>query len=146
MPSTPWQHFLHACMLSRFSRVSTLCKSMDRSLPGSSVHGILQARILERVAVPSSRDLLDSGTDPRLLRRRARSLPLALLERVSAYPLLHFSCMLWNKLNKLVNRNRTVPEPLLFQKVIFSFEIVRKGFCTVLLRLFRFRCLTGISP
>ena len=31
------------------------CNSMDRSLTGSSVHGILQARILERVAAPSSR-------------------------------------------------------------------------------------------
>ena len=31
----------------------TLCKSMDFSLPGSSVHGILQARILEWVAMPS---------------------------------------------------------------------------------------------
>ena len=28
---------------------------MDYSLPGSSVHGILQARIMERVAMPSSR-------------------------------------------------------------------------------------------
>ena len=33
----------------------TLCKSMDCSPPGSSVHGILQARILEWVAIPSSR-------------------------------------------------------------------------------------------
>ena len=30
-----------------------LCNSMDHSLPGSSVHGISQARILEWVAVPS---------------------------------------------------------------------------------------------
>jgi len=30
---------------------------MDHSLPGSSVHGILQARILEWVAVPFSRGL-----------------------------------------------------------------------------------------
>ena len=28
---------------------------MDYSLPGSSVHGILQARILEQAAMPSSR-------------------------------------------------------------------------------------------
>ena len=28
-----------------------LCNSMDCSLPGSSVHGILQARILEWVAI-----------------------------------------------------------------------------------------------
>ena len=33
----------------------TLCDPMDRSLPGSSVHGILQARILEWGAVPFSR-------------------------------------------------------------------------------------------
>ena len=32
-----------------------LCNSMDYSLPGSSVHGILQARKLEWVAVPFSR-------------------------------------------------------------------------------------------
>ena len=33
----------------------TLCKAMDCSPPGSSVHGILQARILEWVAMPSCR-------------------------------------------------------------------------------------------
>ena len=33
----------------------TLCNPMDCSLPGSSVHRILQARILEWVAMPSSR-------------------------------------------------------------------------------------------
>ena len=33
----------------------TLCDPMDCSLPGSSVHRILQARRLERVAMPSSR-------------------------------------------------------------------------------------------
>ena len=32
----------------------TLCNPMDCSLPGSSVHGILQARILEWVAMPFS--------------------------------------------------------------------------------------------
>ena len=33
----------------------TLCNLMDYNLPGSSVHGVLQARILEWVAVPLSR-------------------------------------------------------------------------------------------
>ena len=33
----------------------TLCNPMDYILPGSSVHGILQARILEWVAIPFSR-------------------------------------------------------------------------------------------
>ena len=33
----------------------TLCDPMDCSPPGPSVHGVLQARILEWVAIPSSR-------------------------------------------------------------------------------------------
>ena len=33
----------------------TLCDPMDCRLPGSSGHGILQARILEWVAIPLSR-------------------------------------------------------------------------------------------
>ena len=32
----------------------TLCDSMDRSLPGSSIHGICQARVLEWVAIAFS--------------------------------------------------------------------------------------------
>ena len=40
-------HSLHLCL--------TLCHPMNCSLPGSSVHGILQARILEWVAISSSR-------------------------------------------------------------------------------------------
>ena len=41
----------------------TLCNSVDCSSPGLSVHGILQARILEWVA-SSSRDLSDPGIEP----------------------------------------------------------------------------------
>ena len=37
------------------STVLTLCDPMDCSLPGSSLHGILQARILEWVAISFSR-------------------------------------------------------------------------------------------
>ena len=40
--------------LGHFSRVQ-LCEPMHCSLPGSSLHGILHARILEWVAIPSSR-------------------------------------------------------------------------------------------
>ena len=45
---------VRACVLSHFSRVQ-LCNPRDHSLPNSSVHGILLARILERVAMTSSR-------------------------------------------------------------------------------------------
>ena len=36
---------------------------MECSLPGSSVHGIFQARILEWVVMPSSGDLPDPGIE-----------------------------------------------------------------------------------
>ena len=39
------------------SVMSDSCDPMDHSLPGSSVHGILQARILEWVAISFSRRL-----------------------------------------------------------------------------------------
>ena len=42
----------------------TLCYSVDCSLPGSSARGILQARILEWVAMPFSRDLPNPGIKP----------------------------------------------------------------------------------
>ena len=43
------------CCCSVSQSCLTLCNPMDCSPPGSSVHGILQARILEWVAMPSSR-------------------------------------------------------------------------------------------
>ena len=57
-----WDHLtgtlwtLSACVcVCSLSRV-WLCDPMDCSLPGSSVHGILQARILEWFAISSSRE------------------------------------------------------------------------------------------
>ena len=50
------------CMLSHFSL--NLCNPMDSSSSGFSVHGILQARILERVAMFSSwGDLSNPGIE-----------------------------------------------------------------------------------
>ena len=52
-------HFLLQCMrVKSESEVtqSSLCDPMDCSLPGSSVHGIFQARVLEWVAIAFSRD------------------------------------------------------------------------------------------
>ena len=43
----------YICVLSLQS-CPTLYDPMDCNLPGSSVHGILQARLLEWVAMPSS--------------------------------------------------------------------------------------------
>ena len=52
----------------------TLCDPMDCSPPGSSVHGISQARILEWVDIPFSGDLPDPGIEPGSLALQADSL------------------------------------------------------------------------
>ena len=41
----------------------TLDEAMDSSLPGSSVHGILQARILEWVAIPPPGNFPNPGIE-----------------------------------------------------------------------------------
>ena len=53
----------------------TLCDCMDCSPPGSSVHGISQASILERVAYSPPGDLPDPGTEPGSPALEADSLP-----------------------------------------------------------------------
>ena len=52
-----WVHNFHLCAVLCLVTQScpTLCDPMDCSPPGSSVHGILQERVLEWVAMPSSR-------------------------------------------------------------------------------------------
>ena len=42
----------------------TLCDFMDHSLPGSSVHGTSQARILSELPFPPPGDLPDPGIKP----------------------------------------------------------------------------------
>ena len=55
----------HVCMHAKSPQSClTLRDTMDCSPPGFSVHGILQASILEWVAMPSSGDLPDPGIEP----------------------------------------------------------------------------------
>ena len=47
---------VHVCIQAKLLQFClTFCDPMDCTLPGSSVHGILQARILQWVAMPCSR-------------------------------------------------------------------------------------------
>ena len=55
----------------------TLCSYMDCSPPGSSVSGILQARIPEWVAIPPPGDLPDPGIKPMSSALQVDSLPLS---------------------------------------------------------------------
>ena len=64
----------------------TLCTPVGCSPPGTSVHGILQARILEWVAMPSSRGSSPTqGSDPRIRPKSLGSPALA----GSSLPLAH---------------------------------------------------------
>ena len=54
------------------------------TLPGSSVHRILQARILEWVAISFSGDLPDTGIKPRSPALQADSLPTELQGKIQS--------------------------------------------------------------
>ena len=68
----------------------TLCDSMDCSPPGSSVHGVLQARILEWVVMAFSRDLPNPGIEPRSPTLQADSLPIEPPGKPSQSPLFSY--------------------------------------------------------
>ena len=55
--------------------VAQSCLTIGCSPPGSSVHGIFQARILEWIAIPSSRGSSNPGIEPRSPALQADSLP-----------------------------------------------------------------------
>ena len=52
------------CVCLHVQSCLTLCDPMDWSLPGSSVHGTLQARKLEQFAISSFRGSSDTGIEP----------------------------------------------------------------------------------
>ena len=61
------------------------CEPVDCSPPGSSVHGILQARILEQVVMPFSRRSSQPRDRPRSLSLQADSLPFELVAVYCSY-------------------------------------------------------------
>ena len=68
-----WQHWKKVNVLV-IQWCLTHCNPMDCSPPGSSVHLILQARILGWVAMTFSRGLPDPGMEPRAHALQADSL------------------------------------------------------------------------
>ena len=57
-PKWKWSEVAQSCL--------TLCGTMDCSLPGSSVHGIFQAIVLEWTAIFFSREFPTQGSNPAL--------------------------------------------------------------------------------
>ena len=75
---------LHAKLLQS---CPALCDPVDHSPPGSSVHGILQARILEWTAMPPPRNLYTQEFNPSLLfllHWQVSSLPLKVKVKVKS--------------------------------------------------------------
>ena len=73
----PWGS-IQMCLSYRMvscSVVSNFCDPVDSSTPSSSVHSVLQARIMKWVAISFSGDLPDSGTEPRPPELKADFLP-----------------------------------------------------------------------
>ena len=67
------------------SSCPTLSNSMDCSLPGSSVHGLLQVRMLKWITISFSGDLLDPGIKPRSPALQADSFPYEPPGKPNAY-------------------------------------------------------------
>ena len=80
----PWPR---ACAHSVAAVVSDSLRSLDCGPPGSSVHGILQARILKWLAFPSPGDLSSPGLEPPSLSSPVPQADSVLLSRRgSLYP------------------------------------------------------------
>ena len=99
--------FIPTCVLHAWSLQSrpTVCSSMDCSPPGSSVRGILQARILEWVAMPFSRgSSRDPGIEPMSLVSPSLQAD-SLLTEPPRKPLVNIQNTNYNQVKK--HRNKT---------------------------------------
>ena len=67
MVTIPGFHFTVLCCVQLLQSCPTVCSSMDCSPPGSSLHEISQARIMEWVAMPSFRVSSQPGIEARYL-------------------------------------------------------------------------------
>ena len=103
----------------------TLCDRVDCSLPASSVHGILQARILEWVAF-LSRVSSDPGNKPRYPALQVDSLPSEPPGKPFRWDWVKASWNFW-KANTLLYRKTQSPVPRLgwFQEQHKSSESVQ---------------------
>ena len=92
----PWMAIKHLLNVKVTQSCPTLCNSMDCSPPGSSVHGILQARRLEWVVIPFSR-ASSQPRDQTLLHWQAGSLALSHL----GSPIYWLTCRKSNSIQTL---------------------------------------------
>ena len=86
-----------ACACKSLQSCPTVCDPMDYRPPSSSMHGILQARILECVAMRSSRGSSHTGNWPPPLTSPAlQGDSLLLSRRGSPETLVQYKCVWWH--------------------------------------------------
>ena len=93
---------------------------MDCSFPGSSVHGILQARIWEGLPFPFPGDLPDPGIEPMSLMSPALAFQLLLLEVISSCNSVDFIVLILMK-KGLKSRETTYNDNLKFYIITSHF-------------------------
>ena len=95
---------LYACACMHTQSCPTLWEPMHCSPPGSSVHGIFQARILEWVAISYRGIFLDQGLNPCLLHWQVDSLPLCTWEAHKELVWANVPCSKKDKERKEANK------------------------------------------
>ena len=93
----------------------TLCDPMDCSLPGSSIHGILQQESWSGLPFPSLGDLPDPGIEPGLLHCRQTLYYLSHQgsnQRSNFQHLLNYREKLGNSIKTSTSVLSTMPKPL----------------------------------
>ena len=101
----------------------TLCDPMNGSSPGFSVHGILQARILEWVAIPFSR----GSSQPRRLRIELES-PTLQADSLSAdYLCLFLSTAIFAEICSSFTESTSFLNPFLFDTKSQSHLLLIRG-------------------
>ena len=117
------------CCAKSLQSCPSLCDHMDCSPPGSSIHGVLQARILEWVAMPSSRSSWPSDwTTPcllYLLHWQGSSLPLGPPGKPHAIPLALYKHVLLLWITHTHTHVHTHTHTLLFINGIASYPIIQ---------------------
>ena len=89
------------CVRSGAQLCPTLCDPMGCSPPGSSVHGIFQARIVEQVATSYRGDLPDPGIEPASLESPALAGGFFTSSATWETHLDTYDCLISNKLSVL---------------------------------------------
>ena len=146
--------FRGACLCPKsLQSCPTLCNFVDCSLPGSSVHGILQARILEWVAMPSSR----GSSQPR---DQARVSCISYIDRQVLYHQCHLGSptsigesKIFRRIPKMANRiilegqgggvvrgkKNQSTQQLSFYKVIFCLKYLLYEYISFMLKKEKFK-------